>query len=51
MRALDGRGRRVRVVATGGLAGLFAGDLPRVDSVVPGLTLQGLRLAHEALTE
>lgn len=39
--------RRIRVVATGGSAGLFAGDLPRVERVVPDLTLQGLRLAYQ----
>lgn len=43
-------GRRVQVVATGGLAGLFADALPRVRRVAPDLTLQGLRLAYEILS-
>lgn len=40
---------KVRVVATGGLAPLFLEDLPGVDSHMPDLTLQGLRLAYERL--
>ncbi|MBI4423959.1 MAG: type III pantothenate kinase [Elusimicrobia bacterium] len=40
---------RPRVVATGGLAGLFLKDLKGVDRHMPELTLQGLRLAYEIL--
>lgn len=44
-----GTGRRSpKFIATGGLAKLFAGDLANIPQV-PDLTLQGLRLAHEAL--
>lgn len=42
--------RSVRVLATGGLAGLFTADLARVRRA-PDLTLQGLRLAHEKLAK
>lgn len=42
--------RRIRVVATGGLASLFVDDL-KVDRHMPDLTLQGLRLAYERLGE
>ncbi len=41
------RAPRARVLATGGLAGLFADGIKRLDRVAPDLTLQGLRLAHE----
>lgn len=47
---LPSRGRRPVVLATGGLAGLFSKALPRVRRIVPDLTLQGLRLAYEALS-
>ncbi len=40
-------GRRFRVLATGGLAGLVASRSRRIDRVVPDLTLQGLRLIFE----
>jgi len=43
-----GRGK-TKVVATGGLAGLFAAELP-LDAVAPDLTLQGLRLAYETIS-
>lgn len=46
----EGHGPRIRLVATGGLAGLFAADLPRGMRIEPDLTLHGLRLAHERLT-
>lgn len=36
--------RRLPVVATGGYARLIARGLPEIDAVVPGLTLEGLRL-------
>lgn len=42
-------GRRPRVLVTGGLGGIFSKDLGRPHVLVPDLTLQGLRLAHEAL--
>jgi type III pantothenate kinase len=35
---------RVRVVATGGYASLIAKQLPEIEAVHPGLTLDGLRL-------
>ena len=35
---------RVRVVATGGYADLIARQLPEIEAVHPGLTLEGLRL-------
>jgi len=37
----------VRVLATGGLAGLLCGDSPLIDEVLPDLTLEGLRLVWE----
>jgi type III pantothenate kinase len=36
--------RRIRVVATGGYAELIAAHLPEIDSVLPDLTLDGLRI-------
>ncbi len=39
---------RARVLATGGLAGLFARDMPGIP-LVRDLTLQGLRIAYERL--
>lgn len=36
------------VLATGGYARLIARQLPEIDAVVPGLTLEGLRLVWEA---
>ncbi len=52
---VEGRVRRVRaelgadakVVATGGLARVFEGEMPFLDAVDPGLTLEGLRLIWE----
>lgn len=41
---------RARVLATGGLAGLFAADLPRGTAVVPDLTLEGIRIAFDIIT-
>lgn len=38
------RGKKVRVVATGGYAQLIAKRLPEIEHVHPGLTLEGLRL-------
>lgn len=40
-------GAKPRIIATGGLAGVIAGDLPEVDAVDPHLTLEGLRLIWE----
>jgi type III pantothenate kinase len=40
-------GGKPRVIATGGLAGLFGGGSARIDEVDPLLTLQGLRLIDE----
>ncbi|MGE5508667.1 MAG: type III pantothenate kinase [Chitinophagales bacterium] len=36
-----------KVIATGGLARVIAGDLPEIEVVDQGLTLEGLRLIHE----
>jgi type III pantothenate kinase len=47
-RAKKELGGKPRVVATGGLAPLFAADLPGVRAE-PDLTLRGLRRAHEIL--
>jgi type III pantothenate kinase len=44
-------GRTPRVIATGGLAGLMAPLCAEVDCVEPFLTLHGLRLAYELLSE
>ena len=59
--AIDGIVRRIKaewpstgvptVIATGGLAELVAPLCEEVDLVEPYLTLEGLRLAHELLTE
>jgi type III pantothenate kinase len=40
-------GEPVRVVATGGLAGTLAADIPSIEAVDPVLTLTGLRLIWE----
>ena len=40
-------GGKPRVIATGGLAGLFGGGSERIEEVDPLLTLQGLRLIDE----
>jgi type III pantothenate kinase len=36
-----------RVIATGGLAELIAGESSEIDEVCPNLTLEGLRLIYE----
>jgi type III pantothenate kinase len=38
---------RPKVIATGGLAGLLAGDIPEIDQHEPDLVLQGLRLIYQ----
>jgi len=40
------RGEKMEVVATGGLAPLFAGATDAIDKVDPDLTLRGLRLIY-----
>lgn len=40
--------RKLPVVATGGYARLIAAALPEITAVDPGITLEGLRLAHSA---
>ncbi|NLU41780.1 MAG: type III pantothenate kinase [Firmicutes bacterium] len=40
-------GWRCRVIATGGLAELIAGESSQIDEVCPNLTLEGLRLIYE----
>jgi type III pantothenate kinase len=41
-------GRPMRVIATGGLATLYAEATPAIEAVDPDLTLRGLRLIHAA---
>jgi type III pantothenate kinase len=58
--SIDGIVRRIKaewpgaqvpmVIATGGLAETFHGLCSELERVEPGLTLQGLRLAHEHLS-
>ena len=43
------RAKKLPVIATGGYARLIAAKLPEISGVEPGLTLEGLRLAWEAL--
>jgi type III pantothenate kinase len=43
--------RRLPVVATGGYAELIAAGMPEIRSVMPALTLDGLRFAREAYFE
>ena len=40
-------GGQARVIATGGLAGVIAGQTPVIEVVNPDLTLEGLRLVYE----
>lgn len=40
-------GEKPRVIATGGLAGVIAGDVPEIEAVDPYLTLEGLRLIYQ----
>jgi type III pantothenate kinase len=40
-------GEEAKVIATGGLATLFAPLIPEIEAVDPNLTLVGLRLIHE----
>ncbi|MGE5554115.1 MAG: type III pantothenate kinase [Betaproteobacteria bacterium] len=40
-------GAKPRVIATGGLAPVIAGDVPEIEAVDPYLTLEGLRLIWE----
>ncbi len=40
-------GRKPRVIATGGLAGLFEGPSAFIEKAIPDLTLQGLRMIYE----
>lgn len=42
----DEMGSDPRIIATGGLAEVFAGDLDDIDYVVPDLTLQGLYIVY-----
>jgi type III pantothenate kinase len=43
-------GRDMRVIATGGLAGIYAEAAPVIEVVDPDLTLRGLRLIYEVNT-
>jgi type III pantothenate kinase len=45
IREQEFRGRKVRVVATGGYAQLMARNFPVINAVEPNLTLEGLRIA------
>ena len=40
-------GQQASVVATGGLAGIIAGEVKSIDDVKPDLTLTGLKLLHK----
>jgi type III pantothenate kinase len=42
------KAQRLPVIATGGYAKLIASKMPEISRVVPDLTLEGLRLVHEA---
>jgi type III pantothenate kinase len=44
-------GPGARVIATGGLADAFGGDLPWVDAREPDLTLEGLYYIHRSITD
>lgn len=46
-RAREELGRSAPVIATGGLAPVFAGEVRFLDEIVPGLTLEGLQLIWE----
>jgi len=41
---------KLKIVATGGLAGLFSADWPGIDAIDQDLTLKGLKLIHERHT-
>ena len=41
------RAKKLPVVATGGYAKLIASQLPEISAVMPGLTLEGLRLVSQ----
>jgi len=45
-RVKEGLGPGTHVVATGGLAPVFADDYPDFEAVDPNLTLEGLRLIY-----
>jgi type III pantothenate kinase len=44
VRAELGRGKKPKVIATGGYADLIVAGLPEIEQVAPDLTLQGLRI-------
>ncbi len=44
-------GARTKVVATGGLASVFAEDLKEIKSIMPELTLEGLRILWNTVLE
>jgi type III pantothenate kinase len=46
-RAREELGEEAPVIATGGLAPVFAGELVFLEAIVPGLTLEGLRIIWE----
>tara|TARA_B100001123_G_C15289932_1_gene1017093 strand:- start:447 stop:1220 length:774 start_codon:yes stop_codon:yes gene_type:complete len=46
----DEMGSAPQIIATGGLAEVFAGDLDGIDYVLPDLTLQGLYIVHCQMT-
>ncbi len=45
------RGEAIKVIATGGLAPLYAEATPMIDTVDADLTIRGLRLIHARLRE
>ena len=44
------RAKNLPVIATGGYAKLIAAKLPEISAVLPGLTLEGLRLVWQNQT-
>lgn len=40
-------GREARVIATGGLAAVIAGEIPAIEAIDPNLALKGLKLIYE----
>lgn len=50
-RIAESLGEHVKVIATGGLAALYAKSASVIDQVLPDLTLEGLQLIHHALAQ
>jgi type III pantothenate kinase len=45
IKAKEFAGRKIKIVATGGYAGLIAAQMPEIGAIHPNLTLEGLRFA------